>query len=385
MRIAHYKKPIMLVCIVVVLALVGGFAANKWHKLRAVPKAKPVQSVRVIVSTAHMASIPKVVAAFGIMESIKHVNLSFDLDGRIMKILAKNGQRVKKGDVIAEQDNASALAKVKSDTAGLQVAKSNYERMKSITAYGGISKQTIEEAKAHMVEAGAQLEQDQVTLAKKKLKAPFSGVLGIFTYHEGAYLVAGTGLITLVQQAPLKVKYSVPAALKPQLEIGQKVTVSERENAKQNFTGIVSYISPQVDSGSGTLTLEAKVPNPDFTLSPGMFVQVSEVIDPNQKLLVVPDEALMTDVNGQYVFVVQPGNVVKKTYVTTGEPTHDLVEILKGLKAGQRIVTVGQQRLYDGGHISVIPSSLPKQAAKAKPSKVKATQATVKPAKATSK
>lgn len=330
------------------------------HWAFAEQKPKPVASqkaIGVLVTQVAYQTIPKRINAFGHVEAIKAVDLSFVVDGHLTKIIAHSGQRVKEGAEIASLDDQAAEAQLKSLEADLQLSQSTYQRMQQIEKFGGVSQQMIESKKAEVVKAQAQVAQQKIVIQQKKLYAPFEGVLGIFKYSVGAYLPAGTALVSLVQQAPLKVKYTVPATLRSQLEIGQTVTITSSSFPDKTFPGILSFVAPEVNKNTGTITLEARVDNPDYLLMPGMFVNVEQVINPNRKLLVIPDVALMTDIMGQYVYTVTDHHV-KKVYVTVEGLQDNFAIIKKGLKEGDVVVTAGQQKLNDGDLIKVLKAGL---------------------------
>jgi len=212
---------------------------------------------------------------------------------------------------------------------------------------------------AKLVQAQAQVQQQQVLISKKQMRAPFDGVLGTYQFSVGAYISSGTPVVKLVQEAPLKVKYTLPASYRSQLEIGQNIEVDSSAYPKKHFTGIVSFISPEVNTGSGTISVEAKVKNPDFLLLPGMFVSVDQVLQEQRTLLMVPDIAVLTDINGQYVYRVDDSNKVSKVYVKVGIVADNKAQILSGLKANDVVVTAGQQKLNDGDYVKELSTKLP--------------------------
>lgn len=311
--------------------------------------------IPVYVATAHEAIIPLTLQAYGHMRAVQSAALSFAVSGYITQIDAHAGERIHQGRLIAKLDDQADQAALKSLKADLALNQATYERMLQIQKFGGISQQMIDSQKADFVKAQAQVEQQEVLIAQKTLRAPFDGVLGIFSESQGAYLSSGTALVSLVQQAPLLVQYSVPADVKPELEVGQSVMVNSDAFPHQVFTGLLTYISPEVNQNSGTLTLQARVENNDYLLVPGMFVSVRQMIDKNRRCLVIPDMALMTDIMGQYVFQVR-GDLVYKVYVSVQDVIQGQALISKGLQSGDVIVTEGQLKLNTGDKIEILTS-----------------------------
>jgi len=313
----------------------------------------PIAPINVETATAEMAVIPETLSAVGHLRALQSAALSFQVGGQISKIYQQRG-RVKQGDLLVELDSAEDQAQLESDQARLSLNQSTYDRFLKLSQLGDESQQILEEKKEALLTAQAAVAKDQAILSEKQLRAPFSGVLGTMDLTVGSYVGAGTPVINLVQLAPLNARYTVPASYKPEIEIGQSVSLRTEDYPNQIFKGIVSYIDPSVNTQSGTISLDAKIENNDFLLSPGMFVEVEQVLNPNRQLLIIPDIALMTDVQGRYVFVLNNLNKVEKKYVTVGLIKNNLASIQNGLTAGDVVVTAGQQRLYSGYLVHVI-------------------------------
>lgn len=347
------------VVIAILLLLVAGAAGTLFAANHAPAQKIDTQRavVDVITSTAQMVNVPEVLTAVGHMRAIQSVDLSFDVSGHITKIIAQSGHRVNKGDPIAQLDDQSDAAQLTSLQADYNLAKSTYDRTLKLKQYGGVSAQQLDQNNAAMVAAQAAVQQQQVLISEKTLVAPFSGVLGDFQYSEGAYVAAGTSIVQLVQEAPLMVEYSVSTDQRSRLEVGQDVSVVSGAYPDKTFHGILNYISPDVDRATGTLLLQAKVDNDDYLLLPGMFVNVTQTLNQNRQLLMIPDIALMTDIQGQYVYQVT-GNNVEKVYVKVGLIVRDLAEIKSGLSAGDTVVVAGQQKLMAGDGVNVIDTQV---------------------------
>ena len=207
----------------------------------------------------------------------------------------------------------------------------------------------------------ANLELQDRTLDLKKLYAPFSGYLGVFKLKEGSYVAQGQNVVALRQISPVRVNYSLPSVYQSDVELAQSVEITSVALPGQKFQGLVSYRAQYVDQDTGTLALEATIKNPNFVLLPGMFVQVTQIIDPNRKLLVIPSISLQTDIDGEFVYVVEDkhmvGNklygVVKQRKIKSRLVANNLTAIQKGLKPGDWVISSGQQKLNDGSKIIV--------------------------------
>ena len=328
----------------------GVWAAASHRETPVVPA--PITPVNVKTAQAIMMVIPDILSAVGHMRAIQSTDLSFQVGGQISQIYIQKG-RVAEGDLLMQLNDDTDQAQLKSDQASLALNQSTYDRFLKLSQMGDESAQILEEKKEALLTAQAAVDKDKAILAQKQLRAPFKGVLGTMDFTVGSYIAAGAPVIHLVQLAPLKARYTVAASFKSAIEMGQSVVLTTEDYPNQNFKGIVSYIDPSVNMQSGTISIEATVQNPDFLLSPGMFVEVEQVLNPNRQLLMIPDIALMTDVQGRYVFVVQKTQV-KKQYVDVSLIHQGLAAINKGLNVEDVVVTAGQQRLYDGYPVAII-------------------------------
>lgn len=349
------KKRIIVTSLIVAILVVVITATNvisSYLEQQAAVKAQAAP-VPVITAKANLTTAPLTLSAVGTMQAILSVPVSFDADGVLASINAKAGQQVKKDQIIATLDSTADLAQLKYYQANLVLQQASYQRMLSIKDTGAISQQMLDSQKASVVQAQAQVDQQQAILNQKTFKAPFAGVLSNITGSNGSYLAKGTAIATLVQEAPLYVQFTLPVSDRPMIELGQAVTVTSGAYVGQSFKGILSYVAPQANSDSGTMTLQATIDNPDFLLLPGMFVSVSQLVNPNRQLLTVPDVAVMTDIVGQYVFKVE-GTQVRKIYVNAGESIGGLTPISSGLNPGDTVVIAGQQKLNDQSPITLL-------------------------------
>lgn len=330
-----------------ILAIVPVYGELKNSKIDKIPP------VAVNVGEVKTINVPERISAVGHMYAVKQVDLSFDNDGKLKQKYFKNGDRVLAGESVASLDDEKDLANLKSLQAKLDLAKQTYARVKILEKSGAISKEDVDQKFADLQEAEANVEQQKTVLEHDKLKAPFTGVLGTYNFDIGTYISAGTAVVQLTQENPLKIRFSIPADLKPKVAIGNAVELTSSTYKDKIFTGTVGYISPTVSSKSGTLEIEAQVANDDYLLSPGMFMSVSQILQAKRLMLVVPNMAVQVDRQGSFVYVVNPDNTVKATTIQVDLIRDGYTEVTSGLKAGQKIVIVGANKLSDGMKIKV--------------------------------
>lgn len=316
-------------------------------------KTMQTEPIPVEVVTVKTATIPEQVEALGSLTAPQSVNVSSEVDGRIAKIFFKDGQDVAKSMPIIQLDNAADQAGYDSAVAALKVARNKYNRSQQLWAQGGISKQELEQLKADVETKESNLKSAQVALNQKELTAPFNGTLGSFQANEGDFIKAGTVLVTLVNTKELKVEYSLPESVRPNLQLDQHVQITTRAYPKQVFYGTVTFISPQVDVATRSIAIQAQVPNDKGLLSPGMFVNVAQNIKEIKDALVIPDQAITADVQGYSVYIIKDG-IAHFTTVKVGVRLAGQAQILSGLRTGDVVVTAGQQKLQDGNPVKIV-------------------------------
>jgi len=236
--------------------------------------------------------------------------------------------------------------------------------------------------------------QQQATIAKKIIRAPFSGRLGITTVNPGQYLNPGDKIVTLQTIDPIYVDFNLPQRDIGSLTIGQTVHVATDSFPGAKFPGRITAISPKVDSTTRNVSVEATLANPKRQLLPGMFANTAVDVGEKTHYLTLPQTAITYNPYGSTVFIVMPadefakaqaakaksegasapapaasasGLVVQQAFVTTGDTRGDQVAILSGLKEGQTVVTTGQVKLKNGTPVVVDNSVVPANSANPTP------------------
>ena len=310
---------------------------------------------------AKYEKVPEVLTAVGHLTAYRNVDLSFNTAGMLKKIYYKNGARVEQGKLIATLDDQLDQVNLASAQAKLIYSKSMYESNLELSKKMAIAKVTLLQKKSAWLQDQANVKLNQSTLDLKKLYAPFSGYLAEFQVNEGSYVAAGTKLVALRQISPVQVNYSLPSVDQSKVEIAQQVNISTSALPNKIFKGLVSYRAQYVDPDTGTFDIQATIKNPDFILLPGMFVQVEQIINPKRKLLVVPNIAVQTDIEGEFVYVIKKTSqvdgksygVVHKRKVASVLIGKNITSINSGLKTGEWIVSAGQQQLNPGDYVII--------------------------------
>jgi len=191
------------------------------------------------------------------------------------------------------------------------------------------------------------------------VSAPFSGWIGVRAVSLGQYLAPGTEIATLDVWDPLRVQFTVPQSEIAEVHVGQSVEVAVNAFPGHDFEGRVTALGSDVDPGSRNITVEAKLPNPDSLLRPGMYGNARLLVGAPHAALALPSTAISYNTFGDFVYVVEAREhgalVAMARTVQVGETRDGLTEIVSGLKAGERVVAAGQVKLHDGTPVSIAP------------------------------
>lgn len=325
-------------------------------KVNTKPLAQGQAPLTVATSSVLVSNIDETYTTFGTLQAVKEVEISANNDSRVTNIYFSNGNLVSKGNPIIQLDSSDAIADLAQKKADLALAQRTYERHEQLYEYGGTTQETLDQLKAEVTNDEILVKNSELALQNLTLKAPFDGQLGAFQVNNHDYVEAGSELVKLVQRAPIKVSYSIPQSLAAKVKIEQSVTVTTRSVDGKNFDAAVSYISPRINEATGTIALEATTKNNDGILLPGMFAQVTEKLGQNPNALTVPEVAVLSDIEGSYVYTVE-NNKATRTNVLIGNIQDGRMEILSGLSKGQNIISQGQQKVNDGDLVTVTNAS----------------------------
>ncbi|MDE2496862.1 MAG: efflux RND transporter periplasmic adaptor subunit [Xanthomonadaceae bacterium] len=329
------------------------------------------------------------VEAFGNVRAVHGVDLSFELAGLVESVGVKSGADVQKGQLLVKLVDAQDRAQLASLQATERLAELTAQRSRQQLAVQAISKAQYDTDMASLKSAQANVAAQAALVAKKTLRAPFAGRIGIITVNPGLYINPGTTVATLQQLDPVYVDFTLPQSSLDQLRVGGKVEVTTDAYAGKEFTGVVSATDPKVNIDTRNLGVEATLPNPDKLLMPGMFTKVAVDSGSEQRYLTLPQTSVTYAPYGDTVFVVhqgepptsggqqkpaadpgaakaaQPGgksgpsHYVEQVLVTVGPRRGDQIAILSGIKPGDMVVTSGQLKLKNGTPVDINNSVQP--------------------------
>jgi membrane fusion protein, multidrug efflux system len=294
----------------------------------------------------------------GNVRAFRGVDLSTEIGGLVLTVPIKSGMDVKEGDLLIKLNDASDVAQLNSLKAMAELAKVINERDKQQLAIQAISKNVFDTSKADAKSKQAQVEAQIALVAKKNLKAPFSGRVGIVVINPGQFVNSGDKLLTLQTLDPIFVDFNLPQSNAEQIQVGQEIVVTTDAFKDASFAGKITAVSPKVDTNTRNIQVEAQIANPDKKILPGMFANVNIKLGGEVQLLTLPQTAVTYNPYGSTVFIAKstgkkdkqgnPTLEAQQVFVTTGSARGNQVSILKGVDEGATVVTSGQLKLKNG-------------------------------------
>jgi membrane fusion protein (multidrug efflux system) len=241
------------------------------------------------------------------------------------------------------------------------LAHVNYGRTQQLVQEGVMARNEYDNVLAQQKLTEAQVGEIRATIARKTIKAPFSGILGIRQVNLGQYLAAGQAIVALQSLNPIYVNFGVPQEETSKLAIGRKLRITSDDLPGIQFTGHVNALDSVVDASTRNITVQATLANPQNKLRPGMFVQVEVGVGANTKVVALPASAINYAPYGDSVFVVTnlkdpKGNTyrgVRQQVVKLGASRGDQVGVISGIDPGDEVVTSGVFKLRNGAAVQV--------------------------------
>jgi len=395
----------MLIMIGAVLGLIAIIAGIKVLSImKMIASFKPPPPAVVTTATAAYQKWQPELRGVGTLRALRGADLALDIAGLVTAVNVRSGQEVRAGQLLLQLRDTEDVALLRQLEATEALAEVTYARAQAQAAVQVISKADYDTAAADLKAKQAAVAQQKVLVAKKQLRAPFSGRAGIVTINPGTFLNAGTVIVTLQELDPIYVDFHLPQRNLAEVHVDQRLTLTLDAFPGKTFQGSVSAVSPKIDADTRNVQIEGKAPNHDRILTPGMFVNVAVDAGAQKSYLTLPQTAVVFNPYGETVFVVQtkreadkaaaqaaaldgdPGApapqktsqkksgpaqpqigedalVVRQVFVTTGLTRGDQVAIVKGLKEGDVVVSSGQIKLKNGAPVSidnrVLPSDSP--------------------------
>jgi membrane fusion protein (multidrug efflux system) len=330
------------------------------------PAPKAAGGVVVVEATeVQPADIQDAITAIGTLRSAESVVMKSEISGRIAVISFSDGSRVAKGDTLITFDASIQEAQVNQAKAERDLAAAKLKRTQDLFDKKFLSAAALDDARASEQIAQAKLALAQATLGKMSLRAPFSGVIGIRQVSVGDYIKEGADLVNIEDTSSMKVDFRVPEQASGRLRVGQVVGLQSDAFAGQSFPAKVTAVDSAVDPLGRSLLMRAELRDVSQRLKPGMFMRVTLVLETRKNALTIPEESVVTQQGRLLVFKVVDGKAVSTPVVTGLRVTNKdkaVVEVVKGLAAGDVVVTAGQIKIRGNNlpvKIAPAPSASP--------------------------
>ncbi len=357
-------KKRMLLMLIAVALFVGALGFFKFRQIQTAMAAgasrqAPPESVTSVV--ARDEQWPATLSSIGSVQAVQGVEVSADLPGVVEQIHFESGAAVRQGQVLVVLSTRQEEAQVASAEAQRDLTRLNFQRAGVLHDNGVISDADRDQADAAYKQAEANLGEIQATIARKTIRAPFSGVLGIRQVNLGQYLNGGDPIVPLQSYDPIYVDFSVPQQQLAALREGAEVRVTSREMPGLDSVGRISAINSLVDVSTRNVQVQATFRNTDRKLRPGMYVDVEAVLGPGTRAVTLPASAINHAPYGDSVFLIEDmqgpdGKTyrgVRQQFVKTGAARGDQVAVLSGVNPGQEVATSGLFKLRNGASVTV--------------------------------
>jgi membrane fusion protein, multidrug efflux system len=370
-----HKRPVRMVRWFIVVGLllallVGGLVWFNYFRGKMIAQffannKPPAMSVN--VATAKSEIIPNLLTAVGDLAAVHQVNVTSDVNGRITEIQFTAGASVKAGTPLVQLFDGPEQGDLANFKAQQRVAQLSLDRAKQLAERQFGPQATVDSAQAAFDQASAGIAKTEAIISQKLVRAPFDGELGVRKVEVGQYLTAGTQIVSLTDLSALYANFTVTEKDSGHLKVGQIVRIAVDAYPGQTFEGKITTIEPQIATETRNIRVQATIQNPDRILKPGMFTTTTVVLPDKPPVITVPETAVDYTLYGDSVFLLgekkeedgKTSLTVTRTFVQTGKRLEGRAEILKGLKDGDRVVSVGQLKLQSGAAVTVSNDPVP--------------------------
>jgi multidrug efflux system membrane fusion protein len=321
----------------------------------------------VTIAEAKSEVIPNLLTAVGDLAAVHQVNVTSDVSGRITDIMFTAGSTVKAGSPLVQLFDGPEQGDLASFKAQAVVGQLSLDRAKQLAARQFGPQATVDSAQAAYDQAIAGIAKMQATISQKLVRAPFDGMLGVRHVEVGQFLTAGTQIVTLTDLSSIYANFTVTEKESATLKDGQTVRVVVDAYPGKVFEGKITTIEPQINADTRNIRVQATIDNPDHILKPGMFTTTTVVLPDKAPVVTVPETAVDYTLYGDSVFVLTENKAkdgttsltAVRTFVRTGKRLDGRAVIESGLKAGDRVVAVGQLKLQSGSVVAVSTDPAP--------------------------
>lgn len=358
------KKRIIFIlsALVLLVAALAGTKLLQFKTMMASAEAHSAPAQAVTAAPARAETWEPRLTAVGSLVAVQGITVTAEMAGKITDIAFTAGAQVKAGQMLVRQDMAAEESQLRGAEASAELARTTLARNAALLSQHTISQAEYDAARASFQETTAQADNLRAAIAKKTIRAPFAGRLGVRQVNLGQVVDSGTPIVTLQALDPIFVDFSLPQQQLSAIRPGLAVRLATDAAPGREFTGAVSVVSPQVDPATRNAQVRATLDNPDETLLPGMFANVTIALPSAGPVLAIPATAVLHAPYSDSVFVLdaKPGEngapastVLRQQFVQLGEKRGDFVAVTAGLREGELVASTGVFKLRGGLAVTV--------------------------------
>ncbi|OAN44903.1 efflux RND transporter periplasmic adaptor subunit [Magnetospirillum moscoviense] len=362
------RMGIMLAGSAIVFGGVLGFVQFRDKMIKDYFANMPKPVIAVTAQPAELTSWQDSLSAVGTLSAVNGVDIAAQGAGLVKDISFQSGQNVKKGQVLLRLDTDVEMADLRSAQADTDLARISANRQRTLVKTDAVSKAAVDKAEAELKVKEAKVAGIRALVDKKSVTAPFEGILGVRKIDLGQYLQPGQAIVNLQDLSTMLADFTVSQRDLAALAPGQTVRMTTDAWPGHAFEGTIAAIEPQVEAKTGMVAAQARFPNIEGRLRPGMFARIEIPRRGTEQVVTVPAQAISYNLHGDALFVVEDGpegKQVSRVVVELGERKDGRVVIKSGLKPGALVVTAGQLKLEHGSKVQMDGADPLKQSAKA--------------------
>ncbi|NOS72671.1 MAG: efflux RND transporter periplasmic adaptor subunit [Verrucomicrobia bacterium] len=371
------KVIVGIIIVVVAFAILAGVKAAQIGKLVELGKNFQLPPETVSSAVVHEEKWRNTMPAVGSISAVEGITLSAEIAGKVTEISFESGAKVAKDDLLVRFDTVSEEAQLRALQAKVEWAQTNLARIKSLRTENTLSQAELDQAETELKQNQANADTVRAMIAKRTIRAPFAGQLGIRQVNIGQFLDIGKPIVSLQSLSPLYADTTLPQQVLAKLTTGLAVRVSADTYPGKFFDGVLTAINPDLDPVSRTVRVQATIQNTEHLLRPGMFARIEFLFPEEQTVLVVPATSILPAAYGDSVYVIEEkpastnspaGLVVRQKFVKLGRAKGDFVTVVSGLKSGEKVVSSGMFKLRNGMSVVENNEISPKSDKKPNPS-----------------
>ncbi|OFW75981.1 MAG: hypothetical protein A2977_01335 [Alphaproteobacteria bacterium RIFCSPLOWO2_01_FULL_45_8] len=339
--------------------IIGGLSFGGWFywtKMRHPEEAKKRDIPQSIVEAlpVELGTFETFTSVVGTLKANESIIVRPEVEGKIKEVRFKSGDPVSQGDILVTLEDSVYKAMKREAKAKVDLWQGKYNRAEILYEKRSGTLREKEEAFAQLAMAQADLDRATSQMRKTTIRAPFTGVIGFRTISPGAYVRPGEDLVTLDEMDPMSIEFRIAENMIDKVSIGKIVQVEIDGFPNNVFEATIDAIDTNIDPMGHSVRVKAQLSNKEELFKPGLFGKVKFLVSSHEDVIMVPESAVESRGNQEYVYRVEEGKA-RYTVVKTGGRNGEKVEILSGLEPGQTVIVAGQMKIQDKWPVMAVP------------------------------